>query len=586
MRVFTKELTAIALAAAVQMALPPSLYADPPARVARISFVTGDASLRHGTSGDWMAFMMNYPVTTGDELWTDTGSRSELHFGSSAVRLGERTALSFVLLEDDRVVLRLTQGEISLRVRSLDESDHMEIETPTSTVSIMRAGDYRLVVDSLGLSTMVAVHVGDAQVASAGGTYDVLAGHVGLASSDPNTPFDVQPLPVEPADEFEAWAESRARAEDASQAGRYVSMEMTGYEALDAYGHWQNTPEYGDVWVPSNVGDDWAPYRVGRWVWVDPWGWTWIDAEPWGFAPFHYGRWARYGGVWVWAPGVRVARPVYAPALVAFVGGGSWSASARFGPGGGVAWFPLAPGEPWVPSYHASTTYVKNVNITNVHVTNINVTNVNVQNIHYKNVQVAGAVTAVPRETFVGAKPVRTAALPLQPQDVRQIQVVAHSPPVTPRPESRETPVASHPAAPPPRVATHITELHAEPPPHAAPAAAPAVPPTRMNGPGTAVRVPVDPRPRADIIAQQRAVQSRQVLEHAQLQDKHLQEKASAPKGQAPPQMQARQQKETQTMEARHATENAPKHPVSPAKVAPPPKPAPKPKEEPKPPAR
>ncbi len=308
---------------------------------------------------------------------------------------------------------------------------------------------------------------------------NVLAGHVGVASSDPNTPFNVQALPVEPADEFEAWAESRARAEDASQAGRYVSMEMTGYEALDSYGQWQNTPEYGDVWVPANVGADWAPYRVGRWVWVDPWGWTWIDAEPWGFAPFHYGRWAQYNGAWVWAPGVRVARPVYAPALVAFVGGGTWSVSARFGAGGGVAWFPLAPGEPWVPSYHASTTYVKNVNITNVHVTNINVTNVNVQNIHYKNVQVAGAVTAVPRETFVSAKPVRTAALPLQPQDVRQIHVVAHTPPVTPSAASRITPVSAHAAAPPPRVATHITELHAEPPPRPAPKPAPAVPPTK-----------------------------------------------------------------------------------------------------------
>ena len=52
-----------------------------------------------------------------------------------------------------------------------------------------------------------------------------------------------------------------------------------------------------------------------------PWGWTWVDYAPWGFAPFHYGRWVYIGGSWCWAPGHRVARPVYSPAMVAWIGG-------------------------------------------------------------------------------------------------------------------------------------------------------------------------------------------------------------------------------------------------------------------------
>ena len=46
-----------------------------------------------------------------------------------------------------------------------------------------------------------------------------------------------------------------------------------------------------------------------------------MDDAPWGFAPFHYGRWLWWGNRWHWAPGPKVARPVYAPALVGWMGG-------------------------------------------------------------------------------------------------------------------------------------------------------------------------------------------------------------------------------------------------------------------------
>jgi len=162
-------------------------------------------------------------------------------------------------------------------------------------------------------------------------------------------------------------------------------------------------PEYGPVWRPR-VAVGWAPYRHGHWAWVGPWGWTWIDDAPWGFAPFHYGRWTHLNGGWGWIPGRRVARPVYAPALVVFVGGSGFSASMSFGGGGGVAWFPLGPREVYRPAYHVSNTYVQNLNSN--HVTNINVTNVNITNITYVNRTVVGAVTAVP--------PFRLRQLPLR----------------------------------------------------------------------------------------------------------------------------------------------------------------------------
>src|ERR1019366_7452916 len=192
--------------------------------------------------------------------------------------------------------------------------------------------------------------------------------------------------------------------DDESLSARYVSREVDGYEDLDQYGRWANQPGYGQVWMPTTVAADLTPYHDGHWAWIAPWGWTWVDEAPWGFAPFHYGRWANYRGAWVWVPGTMVARPVYAPALVAFVGGPRAGLSISIGGGGGgvgVAWFPLGPHEVYRPAYRVSEVYVRQVNITHVNVTNINVTNVRYVN------QNAGSVTVVSHDAFVGARGVR-----------------------------------------------------------------------------------------------------------------------------------------------------------------------------------
>ena len=171
--------------------------------------------------------------------------------------------------------------------------------------------------------------------------------------------------------------------EDRVVSTRYVPEEMTGYEDLDQYGAWRTAPDYGAVWVPTAVPAGWAPYRSGHWVWVSPWGWTWVDSAPWGFAPFHYGRWVWLGNHWAWAPGRRIARPVYAPALVAFIGGSNFSVSVGVGSAPAVGWVPLGWREPYRPWYRASHAHVRNVNVT--HVTNVtNITN-NVTNVRLVN---------------------------------------------------------------------------------------------------------------------------------------------------------------------------------------------------------
>ncbi|HEV2750578.1 MAG TPA: DUF6600 domain-containing protein [Gemmatimonadales bacterium] len=274
------------------------------------------------------------------------------------------------------------------------------------------------------------------------------------------------------SDDWEDWCASRDRRWEDARSSRYVSRDVIGYEDLDDNGDWRDTPQYGAVWVPRTVATGWAPYRYGHWAWVEPWGWTWIDDAPWGFAPFHYGRWVYLGGGWAWVPGHVVARPVYAPALVVFVGGGrNWSAA--IGVGQGVAWFPLAPEEPYYPAYHVSNTYVRNVNVTNVNVTNINVTNVNVTNINYRNRRAPDAVTVVSNETFVQSRPVNRGVIVVPRDRLDQARVVGYAARVTPTQQSvLGQPRGVEGRRPPERVTTREVIVRRQPPPAPVPFAA------------------------------------------------------------------------------------------------------------------
>jgi hypothetical protein len=451
---------------------------DPSARVLRASYLQGEVSFRPGTVDDWTSATLNYPLSSGDHLWTDVDARAELHIGSNAIRLAPETAFEILDLDDNHLQIRLTQGSALIRLRTLDSDDNVEIDTPTGAVTLMRDGTYRIDVSSDGATSTITTRNGDAEVSANGNTVPVHPNQTVLFTVDGASP-DVRN--AAPMDEYDQWADSRDRTEDQSVSAQYVSRDMTGYEDLDRNGTWSNDADYGHVWVPAHVAVDWAPYRYGRWAWVEPYGWTWIDDAPWGFAPFHYGRWAYVRERWVWAPGVERSRPVYAPALVVFVGGSNFS-GGHYGDRGGVAWFPLAPNEVYRPAYHTSDSYVQRVNVTNVNVTNINITNVNVTNIQYRNQRVQGATTAVGQDQFAGSRRIGKGALVVPVEEARAAHVVGDGAPVTPtqqsvliRQQNTTTVVSRPPVAaqnrqvvwkntPPPRPATfasHASQLQA-----------------------------------------------------------------------------------------------------------------------------
>ncbi len=423
---------------------------DPPGRVARMNYTQGSISFQPGGEGEWVEAVPNRPMTTGDNLWADRNARGELHVGSTAIRIGSETSLTFLDLDDRTTQLRLAQGSVILNVRHLDDDDMVEVDTPNLAFQIQHVGEYRVDVDTEGRSTTIEVFHGRGETLGGGNNYTIVANqqaifHGGATGDNAqgNNPQDDQPLDYEinrlPRDDgFDRWSMDRDRREDRSESASYVSREMTGYEDLDDYGHWTYAAAYGHVWVPTRVDPDWAPYRQGHWAFIAPWGWTWVDDEPWGFAPFHYGRWCRIGDSWGWIPGPVVVRPVYAPALVAFVGGGGFHLSIGFGGGGGVAWFPLGPGEVFVPAYHVSRNYVNQVNVTNTVVNITKVTNVynttvinnnttvinnNANKIVYVNQTAPNGVTAVSRDTFVNARPVSHNIVQVSQRELQQAPV-------------------------------------------------------------------------------------------------------------------------------------------------------------------
>jgi hypothetical protein len=398
---------------------------DPPGRVARLNYIQGSVSFQPGGETDWVQANPNRPLTTGDNLWTDRNSRGELHISSTAIRLSSETGISFLNLDDRTVQIQLAQGSLDAHMRRLDGGDAFEIDTPNLAFTVHRPGEYRFNVDPDGGTTVVIVREGEGEATGGGSSFHLDSGEQARISGTDSLTFD-EGRAGRP-DQFDEWCQSRDEREEHAQSARYVSRDVDGYEDLDDYGEWRSVPEYGNVWFPSHVAVGWAPYRFGHWVWIQPWGWTWVEDEPWGFAPFHYGRWAEVDGGWCWVPGPVVVRPVYAPALVAFVGGSHFSLSLSFGGGGGVAWFPLGPREVYVPSYRASPRYVQNVNVTNTTVNVTNVTNVynnvNVNKITYINQNNVNAVTAVSHDTFVNARPVGTSNVRVNQQQLQGAEV-------------------------------------------------------------------------------------------------------------------------------------------------------------------
>ena len=394
---------------------------DPPSRVGRLNHVEGNITFSTVGDDEWTDAEPNRPLTKGDRLLTEPKSRAEVQVGSSAVRLDGQTKIEIILIDDHATQLSVLQGSVYVRVRSLPEGENFEIDTPNLAYRAAYPGDYRIDVDPVRGTTRITIHSGTGAVYGEAGQSLALGGGQqvtfklrGLAQ------MGTQESP--PQDNFDRWALERNRRDDQSVSARFIPREVVGYQALDSSGTWSQDAVLGPVWFPQGVGANWAPYRQGRWEWVSQWGWTWMDEAAWGFAPFHYGRWTTIGSKWAWVPGRIGLKPVYAPALVAFLGGSTggvnWSTTLGGGRPG-IAWFPLAPGEAWQPPYKASPIYLSNLNRNLAAVTS-----------GYAHQKRSDALTAVSAEDFNKGKVGKTSWVRVAGNVLGNAQVIA--PPAMP----------------------------------------------------------------------------------------------------------------------------------------------------------
>jgi len=458
---------------------------DPPSRVARLGYVRGNVSFEPAGTEDWVSAVINRPLTTGDKLWNDADSYSELHLGSASIRLGSTTGFTFLNLTDNMTQIQVTEGTLNIRVRRLGDDETFEVDTPNLAFTLLRPGNYKVNVNEAGDATVVVVRDGQGEVTGGGSAYTIHPEEVGTFNGTDQIDADIESWDNS-SDDFDDWCSERDRRIDHSVSARYVSNDVIGYEDLDEYGGWRPTPEYGTIWFPHVAIVGWAPYHYGHWAYIAPWGYTWVDDAPWGFAPFHYGRWVVVGGVWGWVPapprpvvvGVVYVRPVYAPALVAWVGGPHFAVGV--GVGGGfaagvsVGWFPLGPREVYVPSYHVSRNYVTNVNVTN---TTVNITVVNnyynttvinkitVNNVTYVNQRVPGAVSATTPQAFTSAQSVSKNAVKVDAREVATAQVVATTPAVAPSKQAVLGSGATAAVHPPATLQTRAVVAKTTPPP-------------------------------------------------------------------------------------------------------------------------
>ncbi len=454
---------------------------DPPSQAGRLAYTEGTVSFHDDEQAGWSPAIVNTPLTSGDSIWTEPNARSEISVAGTRVRMDGSTQLNLLAIDDQQTRLQVGQGRVDIKTFSLNPNIPYQVVTPRGTVNLRQQGDYYVEAGSTQDATRLGVRSGAAQIQSLNGqTVTVNPGQVGEIFGDTGA-LQVRTLNTAPPAQPTYWA-ARDRQINYDVPTQYLSSGITGYEDLNAYGSWSNDSQYGNVWTPRSAPAGWQPYKNGHWSYVKPWGWTWVDDQPWAYAPSHYGRWANRNDRWVWVPPQREAQPVYAPALVDFIGGiqlvqallgGTSLSTQNSAP---VGWFPLGPREAYVPSYSTDRAYYTRLNSSNQ--VQQQAQEDRWQRAQRREAYIAGQnsvlanqrfTTVIPSSVFVGSQPVARAALKVSPAQIAAAPVAPVAAPPAPTASLAVAPAAApaaktaDPKAADPKVATPAPAPAADP---------------------------------------------------------------------------------------------------------------------------
>ncbi len=273
---------------------------------ARLSHLTGAAFIQRAQDLGYEDAEINTPIAEGDRIGTTEG-RMEIYLGKRLyVRLDQNSKIDFASLpRRDNAVTRIRQwsGHMYLDVGALAKEKSIEVLTDDATFYVLDRGLYRIDVREGG-GTEIMVFEGMVEAAGEDGSMLVKDSQkIVLAKGG----FQGKPAAFFAAgseDAFDRFNSSRLSLVRRESGRSYLPEELSDLEyELDEYGDWNESPEFGWVWIPRNMGPDWRPYSWGRWTWIPIAGWVWIPSEPWGWGPFHYGRWHwSMGWGWHWIP--------------------------------------------------------------------------------------------------------------------------------------------------------------------------------------------------------------------------------------------------------------------------------------------
>jgi hypothetical protein len=348
----------------------------------RVSLISGDVQIRSEDTEDWVPASINMPLREGDRIWVPEGGKAELQLiDGTYLRLDRQSALEILTLDKDSSQFYLDEGHAYVNSRG-QRDNFLQMDTPASSIRVYERSIFKVDLSEDGLN-QISVLKGSVDVESRSGKTTVKSGYT-LTLQD-ETYAELSPLG--PPDDWERWnIERDRRLAERRPPPPYLPEELYAYSGdFESYGRWVYASGYGYVWTPRvAVSVGWAPYRIGRWVWIAG-DYVWVSYEPWGWVPYHYGRWAFVGSIgWCWVPPVRGA-VFWGPGFVA------WVRTPTY-----VAWVPLGPREIYYGHGHYGPY--------SVNITNVNMTNIQVNKTAYKNIQVRNAVTVVHHDTFVKGK--------------------------------------------------------------------------------------------------------------------------------------------------------------------------------------
>jgi hypothetical protein len=290
--------------------------------VARTGALEGTVSLQAARGSAYEDMTVNMPVEPGDRVRSGDDGRAGFEMSDgSIVRIGFDTKIDFLAVPQfnsetpSTPAFRLWSGEAYFETPGAEAGGRpMEVDTPTGAIRLTEPGVYRVDLDTDG-NTRVSVFSGSAEVESPSGMATVSAGERTYVYSDQG-PENPVAFDMNDEDDFARWNDRQdslyASAGGAVEEPSDIPSDVQPYyPELSRYGTWVYDDEYNcEVWRPD-VTADWRPYWDGYWN-EEPWGPCWVSYEPWGWAPYHFGRWSFSASLgWCWIPG-----SVWAPAWV------------------------------------------------------------------------------------------------------------------------------------------------------------------------------------------------------------------------------------------------------------------------------